>query len=110
MIKENQRNLMLYLNGFILTTLVFSVTQTCFAQMLTWNDNIPSALQPFQNNPQLLASYTQNNILIYAHPTTKTNLPTLKSNSQPNASFTSAAVIVPTNVQQVSKTLRLVRP
>jgi hypothetical protein len=52
-----------------------------------------------------LASYTQNNIFIYAHPTTKTNLPTLKSNSQPNASFTSAALIVPTNVQQVSKTL-----
>ena len=96
---------MFYLNGFILTTLVFSITQTSFAQMLTWNDNIPSALQPFQNNPQLLASYTQNNIFIYAHPTTKTNLPTLKSNSQPNASFTSAALIVPTNVQQVSKTL-----
>lgn len=96
---------MFYLNGFIYTAIFFSITQSCFAQIITWNDNIPSALQPFQNNPQLLASYTQNNIFIYPHPNTKTNVPTLKSNSQPSVSFTSAALIVPANVQQVAKTL-----
>ncbi|ESK54615.1 SRPBCC family protein [Acinetobacter tjernbergiae] len=96
---------MFYLNGFICTAIFFSITQSCFAQIITWNDNIPSALQPFQNNPQLLASYTQNNIFIYPHPNTKTNVPTLKSNSQPSVSFTSAALIVPANVQQVAKTL-----
>ncbi len=103
--KKNQRNVMFYLNGFICTAIFFSITQSCFAQIITWNDNIPSALQPFQNNPQLLASYTQNNIFIYPHPNTKTNVPTLKSNSQPSVSFTSAALIVPANVQQVAKTL-----
>lgn len=103
--KKNQRNVMFYLNGFIYTAIFFSITQSCFAQIITWNDNIPSALQPFQNNPQLLASYTQNNIFIYPHPNTKTNVPTLKSNSQPSVSFTSAALIVPANVQQVAKTL-----
>ncbi|MCH7310150.1 SRPBCC family protein [Acinetobacter sp. ANC 4805] len=96
---------MFYLNGFICTAIFFSITQSCFAQIITWNDNIPSALQPFQNNPQLLASYTQNNIFIYPHPNTKTNVPTLKSNSQPSVNFTSAALIVPANVQQVAKTL-----
>ncbi len=96
---------MFYLNGFIYTAIFFSITQSCFAQIITWNDNIPSALQPFQNNPQLLASYTQNNIFIYPHPNTKTNVPTLKSNSQPSVSLTSAALIVPANVQQVAKTL-----
>ncbi|WAU73971.1 MULTISPECIES: SRPBCC family protein [unclassified Acinetobacter] len=96
---------MFYLNGFICTAVFFSIMQSCFAQIITWNDNIPSALQPFQNNPQLLASYTQNNIFIYPHPNTKTNVPTLKSNSQPSVSFTSAALIVPANVQQVAKTL-----
>lgn len=96
---------MSYFTRLLCTGILFGISQIGFTQIITWTDNIPSALQPFQNNPQLLASYTQNNIFIYAHPTTKTNLPTLKSNSQPNASFTSAALIVPTNVQQVSKTL-----
>ncbi|USA48239.1 SRPBCC family protein [Acinetobacter sp. C26M] len=81
------------------------MSQSCMAQILPWTDNIPSALQPFQNSPQLLASYTQNNIFIYGHPATKTALPTLKSNPQPSVGFTSASIIVPVNTQQVAKTL-----
>lgn len=96
---------MAYLNRLILPCLLLGFTQSCFAQILPWSDNIPSALQPFQNNPQLLASYTQNNIFIYGHPATKTAVPTLKSNPQPNVSFNSAAIIVPVNAQQVAKTL-----
>ncbi len=96
---------MAYLNRLILPCLLLGLTQSCFAQILPWTDNIPSALQPFQNNPQLLASYTQNNIFMSGHPATKTAVPTLKSNPQPNVSFNSAAIIVPVNAQQVAKTL-----
>ncbi|WP_043972262.1 MULTISPECIES: SRPBCC family protein [Acinetobacter] len=96
---------MAYLNGLILPCLLLGLTQSCFAQIVPWTDNIPSALQPFQNNPQLLASYTQNNIFMYGHPATRTAVPTLKSNPQPNVSFNSAAIIVPVNAQQVAKTL-----
>ncbi|NNP77366.1 hypothetical protein A7P54_13195 [Acinetobacter sp. Ac_3412] len=96
---------MSYLNTLILPCILLGLTQNCFAQILPWTDTIPSALQPFQNNPQLLASYTQNNIFIYGHPAAKTSIPTLKSNPQPTASFNSAAIIVPVNAQQVAKTL-----
>lgn len=96
---------MRYLNGLLVSYIFLGITQSCFAQILSWNDNIPSALQPFQNNPQTLASYTQNNIFIFGHPVTKTAVPTLKANPQPSVSFNSAAIIVPVNAQQVAKTL-----
>jgi len=96
---------MSYLNRLLCLCIFMAVVQHSSAQILSWNDNIPSALQPFQNNPQLLASYTQNNIFIYGHPATKTSIPTLKSNPQPIASFNSAAIIVPVSTQQVAKTL-----
>lgn len=96
---------MRYLHGLLVACIFLGTTQSGFAQLLTWNDNIPSALQPFQNNPKILASYTQNTIFIYGHPVTKTALPTLKNNPQPSVSFNSAAIIVPVNAQQVAKTL-----
>jgi len=96
---------MRYLNGLLVSCIFLGIPQSCFAQILSWNDNIPSALQPFQNNPQTLASYTQNNIFIFGHPVTKTAVPTLKTNPQPSVSFNSAAIIVPVNAQQVAKTL-----
>jgi len=96
---------MRYLNGLLVSYIFLGIAQSCFAQILSWNDNIPSALQPFQNNPQTLASYTQNNIFIFGHPVTQTAVPTLKTNPQPSVSFNSAAIIVPANVQQVAKTL-----
>ncbi|RZF49761.1 SRPBCC family protein [Acinetobacter halotolerans] len=89
----------------LFTIFLCCLTQHSFAQLVTWTDNIPSALQPFQNKPQILASYTQDHIFIYGHPPVKTSIPTLKSNPQPTANFTSAAIIVPANAQQVAKTL-----
>ena len=96
---------MSYFTRLLCTGILFGISQIGFTQIITWTDNIPSALQPFQNNPQLLASYTQDTIFIYGHPTVKTSVPTLKSNPQPTVSFTSAAIIVPANTQQVAKTL-----
>ena len=96
---------MSYFTRLLCTGILFGISQIGFTQIMTWTDNIPSALQPFQNNPQLLASYTQDTIFIYGHPAVKTSVPTLKSNPQPSVSFTSAAIIVPANTQQVAKTL-----
>ena len=96
---------MSYFTRLLCTGILFGISQIGFTQIMTWTDNIPSALQPFQNNPQLLASYTQDTIFIYGHPAVKTSVPTLKSNPQPTVSFTSAAIIVPANTQQVAKTL-----
>ena len=96
---------MSYFTRLLCTGILFGISQTGFTQIMTWTDNIPSALQPFQNNPQFLASYTQDTIFIYGHPAVKTSVPTLKSNPQPSVSFTSAAIIVPANTQQVAKTL-----
>lgn len=96
---------MSYFTRLLCTGILFGISQTGFTQIMTWTDNIPSALQPFQNNPQVLASYTQDTIFIYSHPAVKTSVPTLKSNPQPSVSFTSAAIIVPANTQQVAKTL-----
>ena len=96
---------MSYFTRLLCTGILFGISQTGFTQIMAWTDNIPSALQPFQNNPQVLASYTQDTIFIYGHPAVKTSVPTLKSNPQPSVSFTSAAIIVPANTQQVAKTL-----
>ena len=96
---------MSYFTRLLCTGILFGISQIGFTQIITWTDNIPSALQPFQNNPQLLASYTQDTIFIYGHPAVKTSVPTLKSNPQPTVSFTSAAIIVPANTQQVANTL-----
>jgi len=96
---------MSYFSRLISIGILFGVSPFSFAQIITWSDNIPSALQPFQNNPQLLASYTQGNIFIYGHPAVKTSVPTLKNNPQPSVSFNTAAIIVPANSQRVSETL-----
>ena len=96
---------MSYFTRLLCTGILFGISQIGFTQIITWTDNIPSALQPFQNNPQLLASYTQDTIFIYGQPAVKTSVPTLKSNPQPSVSFTSAAIIVPANTKQVAKTL-----
>ncbi|WP_174493359.1 MULTISPECIES: SRPBCC family protein [Acinetobacter] len=87
------------------TLLCVSASSFSFAQLVTWSDNIPSSLKPFQNSAQQLASYVQDDIFIYPQAATKTSLPTLKANPNPTARFTSAAIIVPVSSQEVAKTL-----
>lgn len=84
---------------------VFLITTPLQAKIITWKDNIPSSIQPFQNNPQQLASFTQNNILIFAHPAVKTFIPTQPKNPNPTVSFTTSAIIVPVSTVTVEKTL-----
>lgn len=85
--------------------LLISINTQGFGQMVTWTDNIPSSLQSFQNNPQQLANLAQDDIFIYSHGATKTSLPTLKSNPQPLAKFTSSAIVLPISTQEVAKIL-----
>lgn len=87
------------------TFVCLTASSFSFAQIVTWTDNIPSSLKPFQNNAQQLASYVQDDIFIYPQVATKTSLPTLKANPNPTARFTSAAIIVPVSSQEVAKTL-----
>lgn len=79
---------------------------TMAAQIVPWQDNIPSSLSPFQNKPQLLAQLAQQNIIIYGLPAQRTHLPTLKNNPQPTAQFMTAAVVVPASSQQVAQLLQ----
>ena len=92
-----------YLN--IGLVLLIGISQISFAKLVTWTDNIPSALKPFDNNAQQIAAIAQDNILIYAHPATKTSLPTLNKQPQPIAKFSTAAIVVPVSSQEVAKTL-----
>lgn len=92
-----------YLN--ISLVLLIGISQISFAKLVTWSDNIPSALKPFDNNAQQIAAIAQDNILIYAHPATKTSLPTFSKQPQPIAKFSTAAIVVPVSSQEVAKTL-----
>ncbi|MBJ9986180.1 SRPBCC family protein [Acinetobacter sp. S40] len=89
--------------GIFVSFLTYSSSSS--AQFFTWNENIPSSLAVFQQDPQQLANFAQNNIVIYAHPYTKTNVPTQKKNPQPNVQFVSAAIVVPVSTQEVAKVL-----
>ena len=91
------------------TLILFSCGLSCAAwaqpQLITWNDNIPSSLKPFQNNANEVAALAKQQILIYAHPVTNINLPTHKKQPQVKAGFTSAAIVLPVSTEQVIKLL-----
>lgn len=83
---------------------LLSLNTVAHATLIAWKDNIPSSLQPFQNNPQQLANLAQDRIFIYSHPATKTYIPTAK-NQNPTVSFTSSAVVLAVDIATIKKTL-----
>lgn len=85
--------------------LILGFTVQAQAKIITWKDNIPSSLQPFQNNAQQLANLAQDKIIIYAHPAVKTFVPTDSKNPNPTATFTSSAIVLPMSSAAVAKTL-----
>lgn len=89
----------------VISGILFLSSSPLFAQMIAWNQQIPSSLKPFQGNAQALANLSQDQIFIYAHPYTKTTLPTQKNNQNPNVQFTSSALVVPVSSIEVAKTL-----
>ena len=74
-------------------------------QLIQWEDNTPSSLKPFQNNASEVAALAKHQILIYAHPSTSVNLPTNKKQRQAKASFTTSAIVLQANAEQVGKLL-----
>ena len=92
-------------HAMICLILLSSISSISFAKLISWTDNIPSGIKPFDHNAQQVAAIAQDNILIYSHPAVKTTLPTLKSNTQPTAKFSTAAIVVPVNSQDVAKIL-----
>lgn len=93
------------IHAYCIIMLSLSISQSSFAKLITWTDNIPSALKPFDNNAEEIANIAQDNILIYVHPASKTSLPTQTANPQPTAQFSTAAIVVPVSSQDVAKVL-----
>ena len=83
---------------------LLSLYSFAHAEIISWKEDIPSSLQPFQNNSQLLASLAQDRIVIYAHPATRTSVPTSK-NANPAVSFHSSAIVLPVSTASIEKTL-----
>ncbi|WP_406741440.1 SRPBCC family protein [Acinetobacter shaoyimingii] len=94
-----------YKHIFFILHICMGMTSISHAKILTWKDNIPSSLSQFQNNPEQLAHLAQDKIVIYTLPATKTSLPTLKTDPNPIANFTTAAVVVPVSPSAVEKTI-----
>ncbi len=76
------------------------------AKIIPWDAELPSSLSAYPGNAQQLAELTGERILIYAHPVTKTQLPTLNSKATSKAQFYSAAVVLPVVETQVEKLLQ----
>ena len=87
----------------MLTSLIFAGNVS--AKILPWKAQIPSALTEFNHDPQALASLTGERILIYAHPTQSIQLPTMPAGKKTTGKYYSASVVIPANVQQVSRLL-----
>lgn len=87
----------------IVLTISLSVISPTFAKLSPWTPNLPSSTDSFNGTVQQLADLTGEHILIYAHPATSIQLPTLKK--QTKAQFYSAAVVVPVAETQVKQLL-----
>ena len=90
----------------IVIGVLLGTSATALAKIIPWNAELPSSLSAYQGNAHQLAELTGERILIYAHPSSKTQLPTLNSNAPSKAQFYSAAVVLPVAEAQVEKLLQ----
>ena len=91
---------------YLLMSSTLCAISPAFAKITPWTPNLPSSLDVFQGNSQQLAELTGERILIYAHPASKTHLPTFKTASSSKSQFYSAAVVLPASEAQVEKLLQ----
>lgn len=77
-----------------------------YASLIQWKPQIPSSISQFQSNPQTLAEFARNNIVIYAHPTQSISLPTMKYGQKVSGKYYSAAVVVPASSKNVARLLQ----
>ena len=85
---------------------LLGISVTALAKMIPWNAELPGSLSAYPGNAQQLAELTGERILIYAHPTGHTQLPTLNNNAASKAQYYSAAVVLPVAEAQVEKLLQ----
>ncbi len=98
---------MFYSNRYFYLIVWFwlSASTVVSAQIITWTEQIPSSLSPFQGNIQTLAGLTGDRIFIYAHPKQNIQLPTFQAQQKIQGKYYSGAVIVPTSSQNIAKLL-----
>ena len=87
----------------MLIGVLLGTSATALAKIIPWNAEVPSSLSAYSGNAQQLAELTGERILIYAHPTRHTQLPTLNNNAASKAQYYSAAVVLPVAEAQVEK-------
>lgn len=76
------------------------------AQIIPWQDNTPSALQPFDGNAMQAAKLVGSDIMIYSHPVRAVSIPAKKGSLHyNNAQFSSAAVVLSAKPEQVKQLL-----
>lgn len=90
----------------MLIGVLLGTSATALAKIIPWNAEVPSSLSAYSGNAQQLAELTGERILIYAHPTRHTQLPTLNNNAASKAKYYSAAVVLPVAEAQVEKLLQ----
>lgn len=90
----------------MLIGVLLGTSATALAKIIPWNAEVPSSLSAYSGNAQQLAELTGERILIYAHPTRHTQLPTLNNNAASKAQYYSAAVVLPVAEAQVEKLLQ----
>ena len=95
------------LNAVSLVIACLLLVQQAPAAIIPWQDNqIVSALAPFQNNPQALAQLAGSDTIIFAHPPQRLDIPYGKGvASYPAVRFSSTAVVLPIPAAQVKQAL-----
>jgi hypothetical protein len=93
----------------IVSSMTLMFCQISFASIpnfVTWTDPTPSALQPFNGNPEALADLVGSTLLFYPQPKKTINLPYDKGpKTYQNVQYVTGAMVVSESSDQVEKLL-----
>ncbi len=89
--------------------ILITVGQSSFAStpnFVAWTDPTPSALQPFDGNPEAIAELAGSTMIFYPQAKSTAVLPyTSGPKTYQNVQYVSGAIVVPASVDQVEKLL-----
>lgn len=93
-------------NSLLLTLFSVGCAFSSHAAIVSWQDTIPSALKPFQNNAETVAQLANKDIFLYTQTGQTVSIPSKKGpRNYNNVKFQSAAIVLPVPVDQVKQTL-----
>jgi carbon monoxide dehydrogenase subunit G len=93
-------------NSFVIAFVSSILSGYCHAAIVPWQDTIPSALKPFQNNPVTLAQLAEKDTVTYGQIGQAVTIPSKKGLLKyHNVRFQSAAIVLPIPAEQVKQTL-----